>query len=57
MFFLLKVGAVSNLADQARRTIRSMSKREVQQKIMLWVIGLLLLGVVGTVLYLALKRI
>mmetsp|Transcript_46870 Transcript_46870/g.94545 ORF Transcript_46870/g.94545 Transcript_46870/m.94545 type:complete len:121 (-) Transcript_46870:255-617(-) len=50
-----RVGAVSNLADQARRTIRGMSKREIQTKIMLWIVALLLMGVVGTVIYLAVR--
>jgi len=47
-----RVHAVSGLTDQARRVIHGMSKREVQQKIILWFVGLILVGVVGGIIYL-----
>ena len=52
-----RVHAVSGLTDQARRVIHGMSKREIQQKIVLWLVGLILIGVMGGIIYLvAIKK-
>lgn len=50
-----RVRAVSGLTDHARRVIHGMSKRETQQKICFWVIGLVLCGGFGSVIYIAFK--
>eukprot|EP00615_Pteridomonas_danica_P018060 CAMPEP_0114399792 /NCGR_PEP_ID=MMETSP0102-20121206/15889_1 /TAXON_ID=38822 ORGANISM="Pteridomonas danica, Strain PT" /NCGR_SAMPLE_ID=MMETSP0102 /ASSEMBLY_ACC=CAM_ASM_000212 /LENGTH=195 /DNA_ID=CAMNT_0001561799 /DNA_START=23 /DNA_END=606 /DNA_ORIENTATION=- len=34
-----RVKSVSGLTDQARRVIQGMSKREIQQKVMLWIVA------------------
>ena len=47
-----RVHAVMGLTDQARRVIHGMGKRELQQKILLWLVALIILGVAGGIIYL-----
>ena len=50
-----RVGSVSGLADQARRVIHGMNKRETQQKILLWLVAFIMFGVVGAIIYLVMN--
>jgi hypothetical protein len=47
-----RVYAVMGLTDEARKVIHGMGKREVQQKILLWLVALIILGVTGGIIYL-----
>jgi hypothetical protein len=47
-----RVHAVMGLTDQARRVIHGMGKREIQQKILLWLVALIIIGVTGCIIYL-----
>ncbi len=46
-----RVNAVTGLADSARRVVAGMGKREVQQKVAMWVVGLCVAAGVTTVIY------
>lgn len=46
-----KVLEVSSMTNQARRLVHSMSKRETQQKIMMYGLAFILIGAIVVVIY------
>ena len=53
---LSQVQQVMGLTDHAQRVIQAMSKREVQQKMILGFVFVLILGFIGTLIYFVVTR-
>ena len=51
VLFVPQVGLVSGMTDQARRVLRSMTRREVRIKIFLAFFILLMLVLIGVIIY------
>lgn len=51
-----RVFEVSGMTNQARRLIMSMSRREVQQKLIIYVVGMILIGAIVFVIYYTHRR-